>query len=73
MESRAPLTALGLLFFAVGMFYLFNPAAPTDPETAVGSLAAALPMRVANLQRLAIGQTFSIVGAIFCAVAWRPR
>jgi hypothetical protein len=26
-----------------------------------------------NLQRLTMGQTFTIVGAIFCGFAWRPK
>jgi hypothetical protein len=65
-RSGAPRSSLGVLlgiagglFFASGLYYLNEPALP-------GS-------EVVNYQRLAFGVTYTIVGAIFCAVVWRPR
>lgn len=49
----------GALFFATGMYYLLNPA--------VGN------SETINLQRLTMGETFTIVSAIFCGFAWRPK
>jgi hypothetical protein len=71
-ESRGPLTLLGLCCCAIGLVFLLNPEAPVD-RSSLGLYESALPGGVANLHKLALGQTFTIVGAIFLAAAWRPR
>ena len=57
---RLSLSIAGALFFATGMYYLVIAPAVGESETV-------------NLQRLAMGETFTIVGAIFAGFAWRPR
>ncbi len=61
---------LGVLFLLVGLYFLVvepgNPVADTLPDSVAG-------IRVVNFQRLAIGQAFTVAGAIFLAAAWRPR
>ncbi|BCB08134.1 hypothetical protein HHSLTHF2_20240 [Vreelandella venusta] len=49
---------IGCLFIAVGFYFLL-----IDPGSG----------NIANLQKLNIGQTCSIIGAIFVAAEWRPR
>jgi hypothetical protein len=49
----------GAVFFALGMYYLLNPAV-ADSDTI-------------NLQRLTMDETFTIVGAILSGFAWRPK
>ncbi|WP_280552553.1 hypothetical protein [Halomonas sp. 25-S5] len=56
------LGVLGITCMAIGL-YLLLISPGTD--TAIGD--------VVNLQKLSIGQTLSIFGAIFIAVQWRPR
>jgi hypothetical protein len=56
------LTAVGILCLVVGLYFLF--VAPGD--------TAVLGHDVVNIQRLTIGETFTIIGAIFLAAAWRP-
>jgi hypothetical protein len=53
---------IGCLFLAIGFYFLL-----IDPgsSTSMGNIA--------NLQKLNIGQTCSIIGAIFIAAEWRPR
>ncbi len=71
--SGVVLTVIGLAFLAAGLYFLvLNPGVAVD-RSGAGALASLVPDRVANLQRLAMGETFSIVGAIFLAAAWRPR
>jgi hypothetical protein len=73
--STAPGTVLCLLLggalFLVGLFYLFNPSAPlvgVEGLTAALDAAQGKPVdRVVNLQRLAFGQTFTVVGTLFLA------
>ena len=48
----------GALFFGAGMHFLFNPAVGLSDTI--------------NLQRLTMGETFTIVGAILSGFAWRP-
>jgi hypothetical protein len=48
----------------VGLWFLLNPELPG---------ASMYSSDVINLQRLSIGQTFTLVGAIFLAVGIRPR
>jgi hypothetical protein len=56
------LGSAGVICMAIGLYLLLvNPGADTEMGVIV------------NLQKLSIGQTFSIVGAIFIAVQWRPR
>lgn len=52
----------GVAFLGVGLYLLGNPV---DPAVASSNIV--------NLQRLTIGQTFSIVGAIFMAAGIRPQ
>jgi uncharacterized membrane protein len=50
---------LGVLFLVVGLYFLLNPSnAGSD---------------VANMHRLTLGETLSIMGAIFLAAGIRPR
>ena len=51
----------------VGLYFLL--IAPG--ETVSGEYG--LTREVVNIQRLTIGETFTIVGAVFLAAAWRPR
>jgi CheY-like chemotaxis protein len=48
---------------------LLNPGVQVDSALSGGLI----PGEVANPQKLTIGETFTIVGAIFLAAAWRPR
>jgi hypothetical protein len=61
---------LGVVFLLVGLYFLViepgNPMADTLPDSVAG-------IRVVNFQRLAIGQAFTVAGAVFLAAAWRPR
>ena len=61
---------LGTVFLLVGLYLLIIapgiPMADAQPD----SLGA---LRVVNFQRLAMGQAFTVAGAIFLAAAWRPR
>jgi hypothetical protein len=56
---------VGLVFWAFGLWFLFNPSVPIDSDTVSQS--------VVNLQRLTMGETFTIAGSVFLAVAIRPR
>ncbi|WP_281662063.1 hypothetical protein [Halomonas sp. Alg239-R46] len=61
--DKSPILGLvGCFFLALGFYFLL-----IDPgsSTSVGNIA--------NLQKLNIGQTCSIIGAIFIAAEWRPR
>jgi hypothetical protein len=55
--------ALGLLCTVIGLYLLIDPSAA---KAIVGP-------SIANLHKLALGQTLTIVGAIFLAAAIRPR
>lgn len=68
-RARAILLVLvGLAFLAAGLYFLFNPSLPpADPTERL------LGRDIVNVQRLAFGQTFSIVGAILVAAGARPR
>jgi len=61
-ETRGSVVAcviLGVFFLVVGLYFLLNPSnAGSD---------------VANVHRLTLGETFSIMGAIFLAAGIRPR
>jgi uncharacterized membrane protein HdeD (DUF308 family) len=59
MVSLGFCVTVGVILFLLGWYFLFNPSE-------VGSSTV-------NLQRLAVGATASIVGAIFLASAVRPR
>jgi hypothetical protein len=61
---------VGGVFLLVGLYFLVvAPGMPMaeDMSDSVGAL------RVANFHRLAMGQAFTVAGAIFLAAAWRPR
>ena len=55
---RYSLAIAGALFLATGMYYLL--IAPGVGDTV-------------NLQRLSMGETFTIAGAILSGFAWRPK
>jgi hypothetical protein len=62
----------GVLFLLLGLYLLV--VAPGVPAGAADMLPDSLAaIRVVNFQRLAMGQAFTIAGAIFLAAAWRPR
>ena len=54
---------LGIIDTGIGLYFLLNPS--VDSGSASG--------QIANIQLLAVGQTFAITGAIFLAAAIRPR
>lgn len=56
---------LGLGFLVAGLYFLI--LAPSEGTSEY------LGRDIANLHRLTLGQTFSIMGAIFLAAALRPR
>jgi hypothetical protein len=63
-------TVFGFLFLLLGLYFLvIAPGIPTA-DAMPDSVAA---IRVVNFQRLAMGQAFTVAGAIFLAAAWRPR
>jgi len=53
-----------------GLYFLL--VAPGETVSGLGALGQS-DMRVANLHRLTLGETFTIVGAIFSGFAWRPK
>jgi hypothetical protein len=58
----------GWLFLLAGLYFLIvAPGMPMADDMA-DTLAA---FRVVNFQRLAMGQAFTVAGAIFLAAAWR--
>jgi hypothetical protein len=59
---------LGLVCAGVGLYFLL--VAPGNPD-AVSSLEGGA--QIVNLQRLAIGQALTVSGAVFLAVALKPR
>lgn len=61
--SAAMCIALGLVSLAIGGYYLFIAPGISDGNGT----------NIVNLQRLAIGITESIIGAIFIAAGIRPR
>jgi hypothetical protein len=66
--SASTCIALGTLSLLVGLYFLVNPTA--DVSSAYG--AVGVP-QVANIHKLALGQTLAIVGAVFLAAGLRPR
>jgi hypothetical protein len=76
-RRTAALTATGSMCLAIGLFFLIvAPGEPLDPETALQLqrlTGRSAPSSVVNLQRLTIGETFSLMGTILLAAAWRPR
>lgn len=63
--SALACTLIGLLLSALGL-YLLVIAPSNDTAELYGR-------SVVNVQRLTIGETLTIAGAIFLAAAWRPR
>jgi len=61
---------LGIVFLLAGLYFLVlepgNPLADALPDSVAG-------IRVVNFQRLAMGQAFTVAGAIFLAAAWTRR
>jgi len=70
LVRRYSLAIAGALFFATGLYYLTIAPGELVPA-AFGSSEAGT--HVVNLQRLTMGETFTIVGAILSGFAWRPK
>lgn len=52
---------LGIFLLIVGLYFLLlDPSMPSSAG-------------IVNIQKLSIGQTMSVVGAIFIGFQWRPR
>lgn len=66
--GRDLLTIVGILAVLVGLWFLL--VHPGDPS--VGDVLGN-GREVVNLQRLAVGQAFTVAGSVFLAAAWRPR
>ena len=61
-NSVVVLTVVGVVCLTIGLnFLLLTPSNPDQVGNAI------------SIQRLIIGQTFTLAGVIVCAVAWRPR
>lgn len=77
-HGRGPFTLVGFVCLLIGLYFLINPEAPNDPSALAKQLEAFdLPSgteipHVVNLQLLVIGETLTLMGTIFLAVAWRP-
>jgi hypothetical protein len=67
---RYALAIAGGLFMLAGLYFLL--VAPSETVSGVGGLLGRDDVRVANIHRLTLGETFTIVGAIFMGFAWRP-
>lgn len=64
--------AAGVVFMIAGLFFLI--VAPGETVPTLNDLGLpGVPQTVVNLQRLAMGETFTITGAVFLAAALRPR
>lgn len=61
---------LGLVLLLTGLYFLIVAPGIPSADAMPDSLGA---IRVVNFQRLAMGQAFTVAGAIFLAAAWRPR
>lgn len=62
-EDQSPpwMGIAGVLLLLAGLYFLvLDPGSPASAE-------------IINLQKISIGQTLSIVGAIFIGFQWRPR
>lgn len=70
IHTGALLTLIGGLFMLTGLHFLL--IAPGQPAGDTGN-GYGLPREVVNIQRITIGETFTIVGGVFLAAAWRPR
>lgn len=62
------LNMLGFIAMGIGLYLLLG-----DPSEAPQTYSVIPEPRVINLHRVFIGQTFTVVGAVFLAAAWRPR
>jgi hypothetical protein len=60
---------VGLAFLLAGLYFLVASPGLPNADAMPDSLGA---IRVVNFQRLAMGQAFTVAGAIFLAAAWRP-
>jgi hypothetical protein len=68
---RYTLAIAGAVFMLAGLYFLL--VAPGETVSGLGGLLGQSDTRIVNLQRLTLGETFTIVGAIFCGFAWRPK
>jgi hypothetical protein len=56
-------TAFGLVLMVLGIYFLLEPGVALEGVSG----------DVVNLQRLTLGEAFTISGSVFLAAAWRPR
>ena len=70
---RYSLAIAGGLFMLAGLYFLL--VAPGETVSGIGGILGSDndEMRVANLHRLTLGETFTITGAILSGLAWRPK
>ncbi len=61
---------LGFVLLLAGLYFLIVAPGIPNADAMPDSLGA---IRIVNFQRLAMGQAFTVAGAIFLAAAWRPR
>jgi hypothetical protein len=73
VARRSALAIAGGLFMLAGLYFLL--VAPGEAVSGVGAIFGRSDdtMRVANLHRLTLGETFTITGAILSGFAWRPK
>jgi hypothetical protein len=66
--SASTCITLGVMSLLIGLYFL------ADPTTASSSAYGSVDMpQIANIHKLTLGETFSIMGAIFLAAGLRPR
>jgi hypothetical protein len=72
-DKRTGLSAIGVLALAAGVYFLLHAEVPRESLGAVGQAMDTFNVPpVANLQRLIVGQTLALIGALFLGFAWRP-
>jgi hypothetical protein len=65
------LNLFGTIAMGVGLYFLLI-SPNVEPERVAYSVTGPA-LEVVNLHKMYIGQTLTIVGAVFLAAAWRPR
>lgn len=63
---------IGIVLMGIGAYFLVNPGVTVD-TSGLSALGVASETSIVNLQKLVVGQTCAIMGAIFFAMAIRPR
>lgn len=69
-QSSPVLGTIGIILMIIGGVVLIDPTVDTG---AITGQAMDSGMNVTNIHLLIVGQTATLVGAIFVAVQWRPR